>query len=176
MHRATSISGSYGEAQAPICLKPAAPINTNTQIQNPQARWLATALSAAWAATKTIALDTRKYSCVTFDKEAHTPSRSLECDCINMHKNFPSTGAGTTAHVSRSHNHPQPTSQSTSQPTSQPSSQAQNGTPPPLAQARPRSQQSGQNGGSTPTPSLDKAVHARDTCDSQTGNNIVSHG
>ena len=49
-------------------------------------------------------------------------------------------------------------------------------TPPPLAQARPRSQQSGQNGGSTPTPCLDKAVHARDTCDSQTGNNIVSHG
>ena len=48
--------------------------------------------------------------------------------------------------------------------------------PPPLAQARPRSQQSGQNGGSTPTPCLDKAVHARDTCDSQTGNNIVSHG
>ena len=33
-----------------------------------------------------------------------------------------------------------------------------------------------QNGGSTPTPCLDKAVHARDTCDSQTGNNIVSHG
>ena len=30
-----------------------------------------------------------------------------------------------------------------------------------------------QNGGSTPTPCLDKAVHARD---SQTGNNIVSHG
>ena len=48
-------------------------------------------------------------------------------------------------------------------------------TPPPLAQARPRSQKSGQNGGSTPTPCLDKAVHARDTCDSQTGNNIVSH-
>ena len=48
--------------------------------------------------------------------------------------------------------------------------------PPPLAQARPRSQKSGQNGGSTPTPCLDKAVHARDTCDSQTGNNIVSHG
>ena len=47
--------------------------------------------------------------------------------------------------------------------------------PPPLAQARPRSQKSGQNGGSTPTPCLDKAVHARDTCDSQTGNNIVSH-
>ena len=44
--------------------------------------------------------------------------------------------------------------------------------PPPLAQARPRSQKSGQNGGSTPTPCLDKAVHARDTCDSQTGNNI----
>ena len=49
-------------------------------------------------------------------------------------------------------------------------------TPPPLAQARPRSQQSGQNGSSTPTPCLDKAVHARDTCDSQIGNNIVSHG
>ena len=49
------------------------------------------------------------------------------------------------------------------------------GTPPPLAQARPRSQKSGQNGGSTPTPCLDKAVHAHDTCDSQTGNNIVSH-
>ena len=48
-------------------------------------------------------------------------------------------------------------------------------TPPPLAQAWPRSQKSGQNGGSTPTPRLDKAVHARDTCDSQTGNNIVSH-
>ena len=48
--------------------------------------------------------------------------------------------------------------------------------PPPLAQARPRSQKSGQNGGSTPDPCLDKAVHARDTCDSQTGNNIVSHG
>ena len=48
--------------------------------------------------------------------------------------------------------------------------------PPPLAQARPRSQKSGENGGSTPTPCLDKAVHARDTCDSQTGNNIVSHG
>ena len=48
--------------------------------------------------------------------------------------------------------------------------------PPPLAQARPQSQKSGQNGGSTPTPCLDKAVHARDTCDSQTGNNIVSHG
>ena len=48
--------------------------------------------------------------------------------------------------------------------------------PPPLAQARPRSQKSGQNGGSTPTPCLDKAVHARDTCDSQTGNNIVSRG
>ena len=47
--------------------------------------------------------------------------------------------------------------------------------PPPLAQARPRSQKSGQNNGSTPTPCLDKAVHARDTCDSQTGNNIVSH-
>ena len=47
--------------------------------------------------------------------------------------------------------------------------------PPPLAQARPRSQKSGQNGGSTPTPCLDKAVHAHDTCDSQTGNNIVSH-
>ena len=27
-----------------------------------------------------------------------------------------------------------------------------------------------------PPPCLDKAVHARDTCDSQTGNNIVSHG
>ena len=39
--------------------------------------------------------------------------------------------------------------------------------PPPLAQARPRSQKSGQNGGSTPTPCLDKAVHARDTCDSK---------
>ena len=51
-----------------------------------------------------------------------------------------------------------------------------NSTPPPLAQARPRSQKSGQNGGSTPTPCLDKAVHARETCDSQTGNNIVSHG
>ena len=51
----------------------------------------------------------------------------------------------------------------------------QTGTPP-LAQARPRSQKSGQNGGSTPTPCLDKAVHARDTCDSQTGNNIVSRG
>ena len=49
-------------------------------------------------------------------------------------------------------------------------------TPPPLAQARPRSQKSDQNGGSTPTPCLEKAVHARDTCDSQTGNNIVSHG
>ena len=48
--------------------------------------------------------------------------------------------------------------------------------PPPLAQARPRSQKAGQNGGSTPTPCLNKAVHARDTCDSQTGNNIVSHG
>ena len=48
--------------------------------------------------------------------------------------------------------------------------------PPPLAQARPRSQKSGQNGGSTPTPCLDKAVHVRDTCDSQTGNNIVSQG
>ena len=48
--------------------------------------------------------------------------------------------------------------------------------PPPLAQARPRSQKSGQNGGSTPTPCLDKAVHVRDTCDSQTRNNIVSHG
>ena len=48
--------------------------------------------------------------------------------------------------------------------------------PPPLAQARPRSQQSGQNGGPTPTPCLDKAMHARDTCDSQTGNNIVCHG
>ena len=48
--------------------------------------------------------------------------------------------------------------------------------PPPLAQARPRSQKSGQNGGSTPTPCLDNAVHVRDTCDSQTGNNIVSHG
>ena len=48
--------------------------------------------------------------------------------------------------------------------------------PPPLAQARPRSQKSGENGGSTPTPCLDKAVHACDTCDSQTGNNIVSHG
>ena len=47
--------------------------------------------------------------------------------------------------------------------------------PPPLAQARPRSQKSGQNGGSTPTLCLDKAVHARDTCDSQTGINIVSH-
>ena len=46
----------------------------------------------------------------------------------------------------------------------------------PLAQARPRSQKSGQNGGSTPTPCLDKAVHARDICDSQSGNNIVSHG
>ena len=49
-------------------------------------------------------------------------------------------------------------------------------TPPPLAQARPRSQKSGQNGGSTPTPCLDKAVHAHDTCDIQTGNNIVSQG
>ena len=49
-------------------------------------------------------------------------------------------------------------------------------TPPPLAQARPRSQKSGQNGGSTPTPCLDKAVHARDTCDSHAGNNIVSQG
>ena len=39
--------------------------------------------------------------------------------------------------------------------------------PPPLAQARLRSQNSGQNGGSTPTPCLDKAVHARDTCDSK---------
>ena len=48
--------------------------------------------------------------------------------------------------------------------------------PPPLAQARPRSQKSGENGGSTPTPCLDKAVHVRDTCDSQTGNNIASHG
>ena len=48
--------------------------------------------------------------------------------------------------------------------------------PPPLAQARPRSQKSGQNGGSTPTPCLDKAVHARDTCDSHARNNIVSHG
>ena len=53
---------------------------------------------------------------------------------------------------------------------------ASNVPPPPLAQARPRSQKSGQNGGSTPTLCLDKAVHARDTCDSQTGNNIVSDG
>ena len=48
--------------------------------------------------------------------------------------------------------------------------------PPPLAQARPRSQKSGQNGGSTPTPCLDKAVHARDTCDSHARNIIVCHG
>ena len=48
--------------------------------------------------------------------------------------------------------------------------------PPPLAQARPRSQKSGQNGGSTPAQCLDKAVHAHDTGDSQTGNNIVSRG
>ena len=39
--------------------------------------------------------------------------------------------------------------------------------PPPLAQAQPQSQKSGQNGGSMPTPCLDKAVHARDTCDSK---------
>ena len=55
-------------------------------------------------------------------------------------------------------------------------SQSWRAKPTPLAQARPRSQKSGQNGGSTPTPCLDKAVHARDTCDSQTGNNIVSRG
>ena len=39
--------------------------------------------------------------------------------------------------------------------------------PPPLAQARPRSQKSRQNDGSRPTPCLDKAVHAGDTCASK---------
>ena len=48
-------------------------------------------------------------------------------------------------------------------------------TTPPLAQARPRSQKSGQNGSSTPTPCLDKAVHARDTCDSKARAGLEPH-
>ena len=49
------------------------------------------------------------------------------------------------------------------------------GVPPPLAQGRPRSQKSGQNGGSTSTPSLDKAVHARNTRESKARTGLTKH-